>query len=570
MNAIFYALTLLGGLGLFLYGMKVMSDALQKLAGDSLRNILSKMTANRFRGILTGIGITSIIQSSSATTVMVVSFVNAGVLTLAGAISVIMGANIGTTITAWIVSLFGFKFNISEFILPIIALASPLLFIKKRENLGVFLMGFALLFMGLQFLTNNVPDFTQAKYSGVLEVIGSLSNNGYLSILLFVLIGTILTCIIQSSSAMMAVTLVMCAKGLIGFEIGAALVLGENIGTTITANLAATVANKTAKRAARAHLIFNVIGVIWVLILFKPILYLISNLSYSIGGASPMPLEGGEILANASSIPIALSIFHSFFNISNSLLLVWFVPQIIKIVEKLVPINVDDEDEFRLKYIPMGYMNVGDLSIEPAKKEIEMFSKRMLKMYDMIPELMKEKDEKKYQQIFERIQKYEEISDRMEVEIANYLTSAAEENLSHQASLYISSMLRIIDNLESIGDSCNQLSITIDEKKKKNIWFEPEMRKNIESMYNLVRDALVAMNDNLISHYVDVSLDKVYDLEKQINKLRDKLREDHTENIKNNNYSYQTGIYYSSLYSQYEKLADFAINVSEAIVKVKE
>lgn len=560
MNALFQILTLLGGLGLFLYGMKIMSDSLQKLTGDSLRNFLSKMTSNRFRGVLTGLGITSIIQSSSATTVMVVSFVNAGALTLAGAVTVIMGANIGTTVTAWIVSLLGFKFDISEFVLPIIAIATPFLFIKSKENIGEFFIGFALLFLGLQMLTSNVPDFTDPKYVGVLEFIANMKEYGYFSILLFVLIGTIFTFIIQSSSAMMAVTLVMCAKGLIPFEMGAALVLGENIGTTITANIAATVANKTAKQAARAHLIFNLIGVIWILILFNPVLSIIDKLSISLNGGSP--------LKDSFAIPVALSIFHSFFNISNAFILVWFVPQIIKVVERMVPIKKDDDEEFRLKFIPSGYMSAGELTIEPAKKEIETFSRRILKMYDMIPYLIKTKEDKKYKEIFKRIIKYEEITDRMEVEIANYLTKASEHDLSHRASLYISSMLRIVDNLESIGDSCNQIAITIDNKKKSGSWFEQELRDKLNVMIGYVREALVLMDENLHSNYSEITAEKANELENNINAYRNQLRDEHTEAIKNNIYPYQTGIYYSSLYAQLEKLADFAINVSEAIEKV--
>ncbi|MDD4739868.1 MAG: Na/Pi symporter, partial [Bacteroidales bacterium] len=488
--------------------------------------------------------------------------VNAGALTLAGAVTVIMGANIGTTVTAWIVSLLGFKFDISEFVLPIIAIATPFLFIKSKENIGEFFIGFALLFLGLQMLTSNVPDFTDPKYVGVLEFIANMKEYGYFSILLFVLIGTIFTFIIQSSSAMMAVTLVMCAKGLIPFEMGAALVLGENIGTTITANIAATVANKTAKQAARAHLIFNLIGVIWILILFNPVLSIIDKLSISLNGGSP--------LKDSFAIPVALSIFHSFFNISNAFILVWFVPQIIKIVEKMVPIKKDDDEEFRLKFIPSGYMSAGELAIEPAKKEIETFSRRILKMFDMIPDLIKTKEDKKYKEIYDRIIKYEEITDRMEVEIANYLTKASEHDLSHRASLYISSMLRIVDNLESIGDSCNQIAITVDNKKKSGSWFEQELRDKLNVMFEYVREALVLMDENLHSNYSEITAEKANELEDKINTYRNKLRDEHTEAIKNNVYPYQTGIYYSSLYAQYEKLADFAINVSEAVEKVNE
>lgn len=559
METLLDVLNFVGALGLFLFGMKLMSDSLQKLAGDKMRAVLSKMTSNRFSGVLTGAGITTLIQSSSATTVMVVSFVNAGLLKLSGAIAVIMGANIGTTVTAWIISLLGFEFNINMLVYPAIAVAAPFLFIEKRKSVGEFLIGFALLFMGLEALKGGVPDFTLPQYSGVLEFIASMSGYGYLSILLFVLIGTILTVVVQSSSAMMAITLVMCAKGLIGFEVAAALVLGENIGTTITANMAAMMANATAKRAARAHLMFNVIGVVWMLVLFYPFLYLISWIVE--------PDSGNGIHLSALSIPVALSLFHSIFNIINTSVLVWFIPSIERIVSKIVPIN--EEEDFRLKFIPTGFMAASELNIEPAKKEIESFSKRVLRMYNFIPELFEEKDEKKFEQLMSRTRKYEEITDRMELEIANYLARVSENELSVNASYEISAMLRIVDNLESIGDSCYQLSIAIDGKKKQNISFTDEMTENLRTMFAFVREAVEVMNSNLSESYINVNGSKAKELESKINNYRDKLRTEHTEAIKNNDYSYQTGICYSNLYAQCEKLADFAINVTEAMLKVQ-
>lgn len=559
MDIILKVLMLIGALGLFLYGMKVMSDALQKLAGDKMRVFLSKMTANRFSGVATGVGITTLIQSSSATTVMVVSFVNAGLLNLTGAIAVIMGANIGTTVTAWIISLLGFEFSISDFIFPLIALATPLLFMKKQQSLGEFIFGFALLFLGLQTLQSEVPDFTQPEYAGVLQFISSMSDYGYLSILMFVVIGTILTVVVQSSSAMMAVTLVMCAQGLIGFEVAAALVLGENIGTTITANMAALMANSTAKKAARAHLVFNLIGVCWILILFHPFLDVIMKLVLSI--------KGVDSLDSSAAIPVALSCFHSFFNILNASVLVWFIPTIERIVNKMV--TTDDEEEFRLKFIPTGLMSASELSIEPAKKEIESFSKRVVRMYEFVPSLFVETDEKKFEQLMERTKKYEEITDRMEVEIANYLTKVSENELSLSASQEISAMLRIVDNLESIGDSCYQLSIAIESKRRQNIWFSQDMRDKVQTMFSLVREAILEMNDNLSENYHSVNGQRATEIENKINNYRDQLRNEHTEAVKNNEYSYQTGICYSNLYAQCEKLADFAINVTEAIVKTQ-
>lgn len=559
MDILLKVLEIVGALGLFLFGMKSMSDGLQKLAGDKMRTILSKMTSNRFSGVLTGLGVTTLIQSSSATTVMVVSFVNAGLLTLTGAIAVIMGANIGTTVTAWIISLLGFKFSISAIIFPVIAIATPFMFIKGKEALGEFLIGFALLFMGLDALQAGMPDFKQPEYAPVLEFIASMSNYGYLSYLLFVLIGTVMTVIVQSSSAMMAVTLVMCAQGLIGFEVAAALVLGENIGTTITANISALMANTTAKRAALAHLVFNVIGVVWVLILFKPFLAMISKLVLSIEGIDPM--------LDAAAVPVALSCFHSFFNVTNTLMLVWFIPTIEKIVNKLIPLNEDEE--FRLKFIPSGFMSAGELSIEPAKKEIEAFSKRVLRMYDFIPELFDLDDDKKFEQLMSRTKKYEEITDRMELEIANYLTKVSEGGMSLGASQEVSAMLRIVDNLESIGDSCYQLSLTIDSKRKQNISYSQEMKDKLQKMFSMVKQSIVEMNNNLSENYHNVNIANAKELEHQINEYRDQLRTEHTEAVKQNEYSYQTGISYSTMYAQCEKLADFAINVTEAIDKIK-
>lgn len=559
MDNLLKVLEIVGAIGLFLYGMKVMSDGLQKIAGDKMRGVLSKMTSNRFSGVLTGAGITTLIQSSSATTVMVVSFVNAGLLSLTGAIAVIMGANIGTTVTAWIVSLLGFKFSIATIIFPVIAIAAPFLFIKGKESIGEFLIGFALLFMGLEALQSGMPDFRQPEYSSVLSFIASMSNYGYLSYILFVLIGTVMTVIVQSSSAMMAVTLVMCAQGLIGFEVAAALVLGENIGTTITANISAIMANSTAKRAALAHLVFNVIGVTWVLVLFKPFLYLISQLVLSIEGINPM--------LDAAAVPVALSLFHSCFNILNTLILVWFIPSIEKLVNKLIPTN--EEEEFRLKFIPSGFMSAGELSIEPAKQEIQAFSKRVVRMYEFIPELFDMKDDKKFDQLMGRTKKYEEITDRMEVEIANYLTKVSENGMSLGASQEVSAMLRIVDNLESIGDSCYQLSLTIESKRKQNISYSQEMNEKLQKMFSMVKDSVLEMNNNLSENYHNVSSARAKELEYKINEYRDQLRAEHTEAVKQNEYSYQTGISYSTLYAQCEKLADFAINITEAIDKIK-
>lgn len=553
-------LNMLGALGLFLYGMTIMSDNLQKIAGDKLRNMLNKMTANRFKGILTGMLITMTIQASAATIVMAVSFVNAGLLSLVGAITIIMGANIGTTFTAWIVSLLGFNFSITTFCLPLIALGTVFVMTKKYKAVGSMIIGFALIFYGLGLMQEMVPDFTQPQYAPLMGHIADLSGHGYLSIILFVLIGTLVTVCIQSSSAMMAVTLVMCAKGLIDFPMACALCLGENIGTTITANIAAMVANRTAKRAARAHFVFNIAGVIWILFLFYPVIWLLRHFTILIGVGDPM--------TNPMSIPIALSCFHSFFNIANTGLLVWFIPTIVKILYKMVP-DTDDEEEFRLKYIKQGMISTGEIALEPAKKEIEVFSRRVVRMYDFILDLNTMTDNKQFGKLSERVQKYEEITDRMEVEIAHYLTNVSENGLSKRGSKEVEAMLRIVDNLESIGDSCYQLSLSIENRNKQHIDFTQQMNENMQKMFGAVQSAIEQMNNNLQDNYATIDGDKALELEDNINELRDELRFEHTEAIKNNEYSYQTGIFYINMIAQLEKLGDYIINVTEAITGKK-
>ena len=558
MQTVLYILTLIGSLGVFLYGMTVMSESIQKLAGSGLRGLLSKMTSNRFKGILTGIGVTSIIQASAATIVMVVSFVNAGLISLEGSISVIMGANIGTTITAWIVSLLGFQVSVVSLTLPIIALATPLMFTKRYKTLGSFLIGFALLFYGLGLMQSQVPDFTQPQYFYIVNYISELSSHSYLSVILFVAVGTVVTFIIQSSSAMMAVTLVMCSKGLISFEMACALCLGENIGTTLTANLAAMVAKESAKSAARAHLLFNLAGVVWVLALFYPVTHLIDFLSESWGLGDPT--------THSTAIPIALSLFHSFFNVSNTLILVWFIPYIVKILYKLVP-EKNGEEVFRLEYIRKGLINSGEIALEPAKKEIEVFAKRVVKMFDFIPQLFACSENREINKLEERTAKYEDITDRMEVEIAAYLSHVAQSEMSAKATKTMEAMLKIIDNLESVGDECYQLSLSLKTKHEQRIEFSDTMNINLLLMFDMVKSSLQEMESNLLLPYENVDGTKAQELEDEINLHRDRLREEHTEAIKKNEYSYQTGIVYSNIYSQLEKLADYVINVTEAITK---
>ena len=554
-------LEILGALGIFLYGMKLMSDSLQKIAGNKMRNILSRMTSKPFNGILTGAFATTVIQSSSATIVMVVSFVNAGLLSLAGAVAVIMGANIGTTITAWVISLLGLKFSMADLAIPLVAIAIPFIFSKhsKRKSIGELIIGFSLLFLGIEFMKAAMPDINQ--YPHVLEFIAQYSNYGYGSILLFVLIGTILTLVMQSSSATMAITLVMCSQGWISFEVGAAMVLGENIGTTITANLAAMVANNSAKKAALSHLVFNIIGVIWMLIVFYPFTKLIAYITVQMEGTSPF--------VDALAIPVALSLFHSIFNIINTSLLVWFIPGIIKIVNMIIKPAKEEDESFRLQYIPSGLMNTSELDIQSAKQEIETFSERVLRMYSFLPELDKTKNENEYQKIFERTAKYEDITDRMEIEIARFLTKISEGELSNEGSQKISSMLRIIDNLESIGDSIYQMAILKQNQKTQNVSLDNDCRGYLDNMYDMVGKALEIMNTNLHKDYKNITLDDANEAEKEINALRDSLRSHHLESIKAGAYSYQVGTVYSGMYALYEKIGDFVINVSEAATNTK-
>ncbi len=558
---VFEILTLLGSLGIFLYGMKLMSESLQKVAGEKMRSILAAMTSTRFKGILTGFLITAVIQSSSATTVMLVSFVNAGLISLAQSIGVIMGANIGTTVTAWLIASLGFKVKMSTLVIPLIGLGFPLLFSKhtKRKSWGELIVGFALLFIGLQYLKEAVPDVKSNPE--IFDFLGGFLDYGYFSLLIFLAMGTLLTVVIQSSSATLALTLVLCFNGLIPFEMAAAMVLGENIGTTITANLAAMVANVSAKRAAMAHFIFNTFGVIWILAVFYPFLDLINLIVLKFGAKSPFE--------DTESIPIALSFFHTIFNISNVILLAGFAPLIVKIVIKFVP-DKDSDEEFRLQYINVGTLSTSELSLMQASKEIALFGERSLTMFGFVKELLVEKKEKKFEKTFSRIEKYEDISDRMEIEIADYLTRVSESELSALGSRRVRSMFEIIDDIESISDSCFNLSKIIVRKREKKVEFSEEVCNNINKMFLLVEDALVIMNKNLADDYSKIDASLALEFEEKINKYRNKLRQEHVINVKEKKYKYTAGVIYSELFSTSEKLADYIINVSESIQEIQQ
>ena len=552
-------LKLLGSLALFLYGMKIMSEGLQKFAGDRLRKILTAMTTNRVTGVLTGVLITALIQSSSATTVMVVSFVNAGLLSLSQSIGVIMGANIGTTVTAWIISALGFKVDMAAMSLPLLAIGVPLLFSGKsnRKYIGEFIFGFSFLFMGLSMLKSNAPDLGQNPE--MLSFVQNYTDMGFMSVILFVIIGTVLTMIVQASAATMAITLIMCANGWLSFELGAALVLGENIGTTITANLAALTGNVPAKRAALAHLVFNIFGVIWVLCLFKPFTMAISWFVTDVM----------QTVDPAVAVSFKLSAFHTAFNICNVLILIWFVKFIEKTVCKIIP-QKEQEEEYRLRFITGGLLSTSELSIMQARKEINLFAERIRRMYGMVGDLLHTTNENDFNKLFSRIEKYENISDNMEIEIANYLNSVSEGRLSSESKLEIRGMLREVTEIESIGDSCYNLARTINRKRSGGMDFTEKQYEHIHQMMHLTDNALEQMvtlveDEN---HVVDVN--KSFNIENEINNYRAQLKNQNVVDVNNKEYDYQMGVHYMDLIGECEKLADYVVNVVEARTNVKE
>jgi len=565
-------LTLVGSLGLFLYGMKLMSEALQKVAGSKMRHILAKMTSSRIKGVFTGILVTTTIQSSSATTVMVVSFVNAGLISLIGAVGVIMGANIGTTITAWLISLLGFKVSLSFLSLPLIGIGFPFFFSKNsiRKSWGEFIIGFAILFIGLQFLKESVPDINSNP--GALNFLSSFTDLGFLSVFIFVMIGTLLTIIIQSSSATMALTLVMCYNGLIPFELAAAMVLGENIGTTITANLAALVANVSARRAARAHLIFNIFGVAWMMAVFPYFLKGIDIFLQQYHGVSILStrLSQSDFESIKGIYPIALSIFHSTFNILNTLLLVGFAPFIAKIATRMVPDRGEEDEEFRLKYINSSFFSTSEIAIVQARKEISTFGNRVEKMFSFIQSLMDEEKPKKYYKLLAKIEKYEHITDNLELEIAAYLTKVSEGEISHDSSKKIRAMLKMIDDMESVGDAIYQLSKIIENYNQSKSKFTGDQINALSEMFGLISLAFVEMNINLVTGFNDVDIEKAHALEKQINEKRNMLRQQHVEDLKEKKYKHKTGSFYSDMFSLNERIGDYIINVSEAMEEFQE
>ena len=567
--------TLLGALGMFLYGMNLMSSGLQKAAGERLRGFLSAMTSNPFKRVTTGVGITALIQSSSATTVMVVSFVNAGLLTLVQAIGVIMGANIGTTITAWMVSLLGFKADISILAVPIMLLGFLFSNSKKSQNrnIGELIVGFALLFLGLSFMKESVPDLKQTPQ--VLEFVTQWSGYGFWSVLIFLGFGTVLTLILQSSSATMAITLIMLSMGWIPFPMACAMVLGENIGTTITANIAASVGNASAKRAALSHTIFNVFGVIWALILFKPFLALVGKLIEIMGLPNPAAADFTVTSAtgpDSTSALYGLSMLHTLFNTINTLILIWFTSLIAAIVTRLVKEKENKEDnQFRLKYIEAGHLATPELSTEQAFKEVIHFAKISRNGLGYARAAINEANPEKFEELRAKLVKYEEISDRIEYEIATFLNAVSAEEISARTSLKIKAMYKIIGELESLGDSGESISRILSRRNVHNKTFDADTIKKLNAMIDLVDNAYRVMITNL-SLTFDGKLEEIsnaYAAEERINYLRNNLRDEEIENIEGQHKNYQTSVYYMDIVSQLETMGDFLINISQTLYKTQ-
>lgn len=595
-------LCLLGSVGLFLYGMKVMSEGLQKAAGDRLRNILGAMTRNRFTGTLTGFLITALIQSSSASTVMVVSFVNAGLMTLAQSMAVIMGANVGTTFTAWVISLFGFKVNISAFVLPLIGIAIPLLFSKKSrsKSIGEFLIGFGFLFMGLDMISKYVPDLQSNPE--MFAFLQQYTSMGFGSVVIFMLVGLLVTMVIQSSAATFAITLIMCSKGWIDFDLSCALVLGSNIGTTITPILASMSGNVAAKRTAMGHLLFNVLGCAWVLCVFFPFVRLNVDITQWMGQGNPEKLSAyvneiekkdpevynnlfnnipsdhprakditaaqAKVESLQQSVSIGLAVFHTVFNLINLAIMIWLTGFYVKIVERLVPAKHKEDEEFQLKFISGGLMNAAELNIAQAEKEIAVFGERVERMIGMAQTLIHtDHDSEEYAHLFSRLEKYEDISDRMEIEIAHYLNRCSEGRLSNEGKLHIAAMLRIVSEIESIADCCLGAGKILVRKNQAHVEFTDTIYSNIDSMFILVKQSMELMLHMLKDpeHARDNEIISAYNKEREINNYRNQLRSGNIENINNRLYPYQAGIYYMDMVANLEKTGDYIINVVDAI-----
>lgn len=560
--------TLIGALGLFIYGMMVMSDGIQKLAGTRMRSILGSITSNRFKGIFTGFFTTTLIQSSSATTVMIVSFVNAGLLTLRQAIGVIMGANIGTTMTAWLLVVFGFsaKFSLGSYIYPILAIGVPLLFVNRGnlKNLGEFLVGFGLLFLGLEGMKSAVVGLDLGSNPHFLEMILFLKNQEFIGIILLVLVGTLLTIIVQSSSAAMALTLTLCG-GAVGlpFEMAAAIVLGENIGTTITANLAALVGNVHAKRAARAHFIFNVFGVVWMLLLFYPFTSFIGFLMSKTQWGSPFTI--GDVLPGEAAVQYSLSAFHTVFNIINTLVLVWFVKFIESLVVRFTPSKNDEDEVFKLEYIGSGIVSTPEISVLEAKKEIVKFGLLTKKMHSKVKKLVNVTDKKEQKKLHQKIEYYEGITDNIHQEIINFLAKVGNKEVTENTSEQIRGLLGACNELESLGDIYFNMAKQLDKKAKDKVWFDQKQRDNLNGYFDQIGEAYDEMLSNLDKTHGSVNLNEAQKLEEAIDETRNRLRKKHLMSIEKQEYNYKSGLIYNNLFSGLEKVGDYLISISEYV-----
>lgn len=547
-------LKIIGSLALLIYGMKVMSEALQKMAGSQLRHILGAMTTNRFTGMLTGTFITCAVQSSSATTVMTVSFVNAGLLTLAQAISVIMGANIGTTLTAWIMSL-GFSVNLIDFVFPAFIVGLVLIYTRRHRYIGDFLFGIAFMFFSLVLLSQAGKELQLDNNPELVEFFKSFDTSSYLTIIAFLLIGTVITCIVQSSAAVMAITILLCSTGVLPIYLGIALVMGENIGTTVTANLAALGANTQARRAALAHLMFNVFGVIWVLVFFYPFVNMVCSIvDYN-------PADGN---VGAQKLSIVLAMFHTMFNVCNTFLLIWFIPQMEKVVCKMIkPSRRDEDEDFRLRFISSGIMQTPELSVLEARKEITSFAERIQRMFSMVRDLLETNNDADFAKLFARIEKYETISDNMEIEIAKYLDSVSNAHLSDDTNAKIRAMLREISEIESIGDSCYNIARTINRKIKGKEDFTEEQYQHLHQMFSLTNDSLTQMNVIVSGRKDNLDVNRSFNIENEINNYRTQLKSQNINDVNDHKYTYAIGTMYMDIVSECEKLADYVVNVVE-------
>ena len=558
---------LIGALALLMFGMKSMSDSLQKMAGPQLRHVLGTVTTNRVTGILSGALITAAVQSSTATTVMTVSFVNAGLLTLAQAISVIMGANIGTTLTAWIMSA-GFSFNITDFVWPAFFLAIILIYSKKRKIVGAFIFGISFMFLGLGTLRQTGIDMDLAHNQPVLDFFASFDPYSFITTITFLIIGSVLTMCVQSSAAVMAITMILCSTGVLPIYQGIALVMGENIGTTVTSNIAALTANTQARSAALAHMFFNVFGVLWILVVFRPFIDLVCGF---VGYDAEMHKGDPGFIANAAKLSFVLAAFHTSFNLANTFILVWFVPQIEKLVCKVIrPKKNADEDDFRLRFIQQGIIKTPEISVLEAQKEIHCFAERIQRMFEMVRVLLGETKQDQFVKLFTRIEKYEGISDSMEIEIAKYLDNVSNAHLSDDTKAKIRAMLREISEIESIGDSCYNIARTINRRIKGKEDFTQDQYEHMHQMMELTNQALSQMITTLVGHKSDNDVNRSFNIENEINNYRSQLRSQNINDVNNHLYTYAIGTMYMDIIQECEKLGDYVVNVVEARMGVRQ